>query len=267
MNKIRKYIFWTVCVIVFFSCKTETKKVEPNYIDFKLNIKLVGESNGGRLHLWMDYTIDTTFYGTGFKANQTKFENGIYQFAGRIASPCLVNLHYIDSLKKYSSVLIFIEPREMNAVLRICGDSLVLISQTTRLNEEYNDIYLKQLSPITIERENLIKMKNDTIEKYLGEFPESFRRYMTIKFKNIKIQEDRTLMNFIRLRPNSEVGLWLIAKDFSLFAYKKTHEDSFRLLSDSIKNTYVGKLLKEKMNYAKTNPGVFSPYYKPPALR
>ena len=55
------------------------------------------------------------------------------------------------------------------------------------------------------------------------------------------------MIKYIKDNPDSYVGMWLLARNFTIYGYKDIYRSAFENLSDKLKETYSGIQIKSKM--------------------
>lgn len=86
----------------------------------------------------------------------------------------------------------------------------------------------------------------------MKELKKKFLAYrLKLKTFNNKIDRDSILLEYTKLNPDSFISLWKLIDAFSYNGYQPLYDSIFSQLSPTIKDTYTGKILGNKLNSAK----------------
>jgi thiol-disulfide isomerase/thioredoxin len=138
------------------------------------------------------------------------------------------------------SGLFFIDKAEQTVYI----DELGLYNSPTitnsKTNDEYINNYLPLISNLLAEDEYLKKSWNDSLSEV--------EKSETIEGrKRIREEKNVVLLKYLENNPNSYVGMWLFAENFSIYGYNTIYEDMYNSMSDELKNTYSGQGLNQKL--------------------
>lgn len=110
----------------------------------------------------------------------------------------------------------------------------------SKTNNEYVNNYLPLITNLLSEDENIKKSWNDSLSEVdKSEIIEGRKR--------IREEKNVVLLKYLKKNPNSFVGMWLFAENFSIYGYNTIYEDMYNAMSNELKNTYSGQGLNQKL--------------------
>ncbi|MBQ0769452.1 MAG: AhpC/TSA family protein [Bizionia sp.] len=110
----------------------------------------------------------------------------------------------------------------------------------SKTNNEYVNNYLPLITNLLSEDENIKKSWNDSLSEVdKSEIIEGRKR--------IREEKNVVLLKYLGKNPNSFVGMWLFAENFSIYGYNTIYEDMYNAMSNELKNTYSGQGLNQKL--------------------
>jgi len=112
------------------------------------------------------------------------------------------------------------------------------------LNSITNDEYLNKYLPL---EEKLNNEDNEIKARWNDSLSDSLKSDIRLGRKNIREEKDKILIKYIKDNPDSYVGMWLLARNFTIYGYKDIYRSAFENLSDKLKETYSGIQIKSKM--------------------
>lgn len=245
MIKYVRIVFLSVLIINSYSGKSQQYNR-----DYELKGNLNNAMDGGKVYLSTGF-IDTIYYEPIFKQLNSLNNKGEFCFKGNISYPHGVRLAYGDSLKNYYSGIIFIEPGKMNLKIDVDSNKVTPLIINSKSNEEYINNYLIDLLPVTSKEKSLDGQRKMLLEKYNNKIPVSISNEIETSFSSLRLTKDTILLKYITRHPDSYVGLWILIQNFSIFGYKQIYYDAYQRFSDSLKATYSGKILSDKLNNTK----------------
>jgi thiol-disulfide isomerase/thioredoxin len=204
----------------------------------------------GKVYLSSGF-IDSSYNAPIFKQMTTMIKDGHFSFSGNLPYPHGIRLAYGDSLRNYYSGLFFIEPGLLKARFNVDSSRVSPSVINSKTNEEYLHSYSKALSPITSQEQSLIKQRLALLKKFNDTIPDSINNRLQDSFSYLRNQKDTLLFHYITNHPHSYAGLWILIENFCIYGYKSIYYDSYQQLSDSLRRTYSGRILGEKLNAAK----------------
>lgn len=138
------------------------------------------------------------------------------------------------------SGLIFIDKTEQAVHIEELDLNISPKITNSKTHSEYINNYLPLITNLLYEDENIKKSWND----FLSEVDKS----EIIKGrKRIKEEKNVVLLKYLENNPNSFVGMWLFAENFSIYGYNTIYEDMYNAMSNELKNTYTGQGLNQKL--------------------
>jgi len=213
-----------ILLISVLSCKQEN-----NYF----NVKIKTETKSDSLSMYPSFVSEKfldSSYSMLFKA---KIENGTVEFSGN--KPSHPIMFDIFDMNYGLSEKFFID-----------GGSTELFVNFAKNNKEIV-IPDKLKSQSQKEYESLKEYGLDSLNKLWWNVKTVEER------RNIGIEKDSLIINFLRENPNSYVPLWLLVDNFSKKSeYNKLYDESLNLFSNEIKQTHLFKQLKSSLTDSKS---------------
>jgi peroxiredoxin len=213
-----------ILLISVLSCKQEN-----NYF----NVKIKTETKSDSLSMYPSFVSEKfldSSYSMLFKA---KIENGTVEFRGNKPShPIMFDI--LDMNYGFSEKF-FIDG----------GSTELFVSFAN--NDKEIVIPDKLKSKSQKEYESLKEYGLDSLNKLWWSVKTVEER------RNIGIEKDSLIINFLRENPNSYVPLWLLVDNFSKkFKYNKLYDESINLFSNEIKQTLLFKQFKSSLTESKS---------------
>ena len=213
-----------ILLISVLSCKQENNH---------FNVKIKTETKSDSLSMYPSFVSEKfldSSYSMLFKA---KIENGTVEFSGN--KPSHPIMFDIFDMNYGLSEKFFID-----------GGSTELFVNFAKNNKEIV-IPDKLKSQSQKEYESLKEYGLDSLNKLWWNVKTVEER------RNIGIEKDSLIINFLRENPNSYVPLWLLVDNFSKKSeYNKLYDESLNLFSNEIKQTHLFKQLKSSLTDSKS---------------
>lgn len=240
-----------IIFFLIFICSSFPGNSKQHNKIYELCGNINNAKEGGRVYLTSGF-IDSIYYEPTFKQLDTLISKGKFCFNGNISYPNGVILAYGDSVRNYYSDIIFIEPNKMGIEINLDLTNIDFFKDrpfifNSKSNDEYKNNYLKALSPVAINEKSLVEQQKVLLEKYNGILPDSIKSKFENSFISLRNKKDTILLNYITVHPDSYVGLWVLIQNFCIFGYKQIYFDTFKKFSNSLKATYAGKILANKL--------------------
>lgn len=226
--KIKKYKLLSLVFILFlFSCK-DNNEFTLNGIIKANNIESIAIASG---------FISSEFYQYEFAKDESEIINENFIIEGKLKYP---HPFYLITNTGSISGLFFLEDKVQSVKL----DSLDLSVTPKILNSITNDEYLNKYLPL---EEKLNNEDNEIKARWNDSLSDSLKSVIRLGRKNIREEKDKILIKYIKDNPDSYVGMWLLARNFTIYGYKDIYRSAFENLSDKLKETYSGIQIKSKM--------------------
>lgn len=173
---------------------------------------------------------DDIYYAPNSSYKEAKIEEGKFTFSDSIRYPSAFRFRLdINNEPRYMSGIFIVDPGEQTIHCNI--DSIWEIpSLTNKSMKELNELLLGSINE-----------------------------------KNTKIEKNKTtLLEYTKKHPNSYIALWKLIDKLSS-GYEHILDSTYNQLSDTIKNTYIGKILAEKLSISRVT-GIGNIFPKLPLL-
>jgi len=241
MNNLIKIFF--ISTFIFFNFPGNSQQ----YNNYELRGSLNNANKNGTIYLTSGF-IDPSYYAPVFKQLNSVNINGEFCFKGNIPYPHGVRFAYGDSLKNYYSGIVFIEPGKMDVVIDLDSNKVSPEILNSKTNKEYKSFYLQALSAATCKEKSLLVQREKYLVKYNNKIPDSLLSVFENSYVDIQNMKDSILLTYVHDHPNSYEGLWVLIENYCVFGYKQIYYDSFQGLSETLKTTYSGQKLGDKLD-------------------
>jgi peroxiredoxin len=182
------------------------------------------------------------FHGT----LEARVLNGMFTLTDSIAYPTsyIIGLKY-DSNWKYLSSPFYVDPgvqtlscntNNLREVPAITNRSML------ELQNDYNTSFASLHSQYI--RYDAIRDSLNEVYKY--KIPDSLGSLLSSIDKDLDRKFDSTLLSYVKRNPGSYVAFWKLVNEFT-HGYKPFYDSLYEAFSDSIRQTYTGKVLKHKL--------------------
>ncbi|WP_026452137.1 TlpA family protein disulfide reductase [Aequorivita capsosiphonis] len=229
----------TIFNLIFFLSICTYTLAQDNK-DFTLNgttenpeTKLLGISSG---------FISSTFSKYQITSGETKVVDGKFIIKGEIEYPHA--FRFMTGTGDISGIF-FLDATEQSVHFNELNidDSPVIVDSKT--DNEYQKKYLPLIKDLVAEDINLKNGWNDSLSQVkMSEIIQGR--------KKIREEKNIVLLKYLKKNPNSYVGMWLFAENFSIYGYNPIHEDMYNAMSDKLKNTPSGQSLYKKLEEIRT---------------
>ena len=224
-------LFLPIVWLSFSACKREDHfELKGIMKSSDTDVSYIGMSSG---------FIVGDFSNFDLEKDENSINDGVFEIEGRINYPHA--FRFITNTGEISG-LFFLDPKkEQSVVIDTLGIHRNIIIGNSKTNEEYLKTYLPLLENLNIEHMRLKDSWADSI-------PEKEKEHIQRSTQEILKRKDEVLLNYIKSNPDSYVGMWVLAENFSIYGYKRIYEVAYKSLSESIKSTHSGRHLKEKLS-------------------
>ena len=200
-------------------------------------VKLLFEQNDTAIHVQQDSCC---------------LQNGRFSFSGTVPYPQRVWIEFIDDSTDRISKGFFLDTgtQVFSARVSTLGDVAPYVTGTA-IASEFNERF-QPFRKSVIERYARWQEGNcQAYEKYNGEPPRSLSDSLESVRASIYHDYDSLLLGYIRMHPDSYVGLWFLYDYARPSGYNKWYDSSYSLLSNSLKNTYAGREVNALLNLSR----------------
>ncbi|MCO4292692.1 TlpA family protein disulfide reductase [Solitalea sp. MAHUQ-68] len=231
--------FFYLISILLFSSIILSAQQKP------LPFKVIGDINADSGIIELQMLADSCFYPQKINL-RTNVVNKKFYFEGTIAYPQPVRLIYNSG--EYVGDFCIIEPGSQSIK---CDFTLhrEIPPMNNRSMKEYFGAYTDAFKLITTKRNRLDEKWDSLSTVHKGNLPDSIKLNLESKLNNYYKENDTTLLRYVKAHPDSYVSLWKLAHLLS-FGYEDIFDSIYDQFSDSIKNTYTGKVLAQKIKKA-----------------
>lgn len=214
--------------------------IAQNKSEFTLNgttenpeTKLLGISSG---------FISSTFSNYQDTSGESKVVGGKFRIKGKIEYPhafrFMTGTGDISGIFFLDTMIQSVHFNELNI-----DDSPVIANSKT--DKEYQKKYLPLIKDLIAED---LYLKNG----WKDSLSQAKKSEIIQGRKRIREEKNVVLLQYLKDNPNSYVGMWLFAENFSIYGYNPIHEDMYNAMSDKLKNTHTGQGLYEKLEEIRT---------------
>lgn len=226
-----KRFFLVLLISIYFSsCKQDDSfQLSGSIENIDSGISYLGISSGFIRKDFSDFRIEE---------DENQVKNGKFQIQGALDYPHAFRLMSNDG---QISGLFFLDNNDQQSVIiDTLGINKILSITNSPTNNEYIDEYQPLIRDLNKQQKFFQNLWNDSIsERQKDKIHQSIR--------DILSRKDEVLLNYIKGNPHSYVGMWILAENFSLYGYKPIYREAYSNLSDRLKNTRSGIILKEKL--------------------
>ena len=202
-------------------------------------------NDSGRMILMPVNTEDYyPFHGT----LETTVRNGRFSFTDSILYPTAYRIGFKpDSLWKFVSDPFFVDSGVQVLSYNTDNSWEVPTIKNRSMLEWHND-FNTHFASYNSEFDQYHNVIRDSLYRvYKGKFPDSSRRFMSSKEKDLGRTYRSTLLSYVKGNPGSYVALWKIVSQFSA-GYEPSYDTLYNALSIALRETYTGKVLKHKLD-------------------
>ncbi len=207
----------------------------------------VQPSDSGRMLLIPVNTEDYyPFHGT----LETTVHNGKFSFTDSILYPTayFIGLKH-DSSWTYLSSPFFVGPGMQT--ISCNTDSLREIPAIENQSMfELTDDYDKHFASIRSKYDRYYAIRDSLNRMYRRKIPDSLWSLLSSKENDLTQTFHSTFLSYIKKHPGSYVSLWKLVNQFTA-GYEPFYDTLYNALSDTIRQTYTGKVLQHKLDMGK----------------
>jgi len=127
-------------------------------------------------------------------------------------------------------------------------ESPLLVNFSRQESKDYNE---QILAPVNYAIDQTSENQDRLRTKYGDSIPDSFRVSYENKYQTLQREKNTGLLRYTISHPGSYVALWELIKYFQS-RYEPMLDSVYLHFSDSIKSSFTGKVLAEKLNGART---------------
>ncbi len=181
---------------------------------------------------------------------ETQNINGKFYFEGTIKYPYAFRIRFDnDATPLYISDIFFIDSGKQNIVCNINSSWKTPTVSNLLMNELENDF--KYAFDVVKERSEIIDKTRDSLNiVYQNKIPIEYSQLLAKQITDELNLENRTLLGYVKKNNTSFVALWSLINKIS-YGYEVIYDSIYMQFSDSLKNTYTGKVLRSKISLAK----------------
>jgi cytochrome oxidase Cu insertion factor (SCO1/SenC/PrrC family) len=185
---------------------------------------------------------DSSFYPKGINSLSAQVKNGRFSFQGYLPYPQGFELVYSSS---YLSSLFVIEKGIQSMSINIDSNRTTPVVRN-QVMKEYTEY--KNMWKTLIAKETLLYHTWDSLDKvYQRKLPKNIELELRAKQKAYYAESDQNLLKYVTAYPNSYLAFWKFIRLSSFSGHEKIFDSIFNQLSDSLKNTYAGRVLSKNL--------------------
>lgn len=181
--------------------------------------------------------ISSDFSNFQVKSGENKVIDGKFRIEGEIEYPH--GFRFVTNTGDISGIF-FLDATEQSVHFKELIIDVSPIISNSKTDNEYQTEYLPLVKDLIIEDINL---KNE----WKDSFSEAEKTESIKGRERIREEKNRVLLRYLKDNPNSYVGMWLFAENFSIYGYNLIHEDMYNAMSNELKGTTTGKGIKQRL--------------------
>jgi len=235
----------TIVLIAFILLSASVVSIaqQAKLFPFKIN----GHINADTGKIKLEIVSDTGFYPKGLRQMETRVINGSFSFEGLLPYPVGVQLNYGPF--RYNSAVFVIERGEQSINCNIDSSNKVPVVDNRVMSENAN--YKAAFGNYNRKHVLLTQRWNKLITDYNRNIPANIKLELEKELKQEYAMHDSVLLNYVSAHPNSWLAFWNFV-NLSNFGYENIFDTIFANFSDSIKNTYSGIALANRLKITGT---------------
>ncbi len=223
--------------ILLFQCHIFL--AQEKQLPFTLEGNINADTGVVALHLF----YDQDYYPAGVEKLVAEVKNNHFSFNGYIPYPQGFTLSYGEH---YISRLFVIEPGHQSVTVDINVSREVPVIDNQSMSE-YTGEYAAAFERVNSKRK-LYNAKRDSLKQfYQNKIPDSIQLVLEQEIKDIYVESDSNLLHYVSVHPNSYIAFWKFIELFSFDGHNQIFDAILARFSDSLKNTFAGKVLTEKL--------------------
>lgn len=211
--------------------------------EIQLPFSITGTINADSGIVTIDLFDDHDYYPKGVEKMVAEVKDGKFSLSGSIPYPQGFTISYGQ---QYSSRLFVVEPGDQSMNVNIDANREIP-SMDNRAMREYKDEYVKAYEGIKRKREDYEAKRDSLRQFYDVTIPESIQLELETEIKTIYAAGDSVMLKYVATHPTSYIALWKFIELFSFDGYSNLFASIHKQFSDSLKNTYAGKVLTERL--------------------
>lgn len=227
----KRFLLFLLISISVLSCKQDNNfKLSGSIENTDSDVSYLGISSG---------FIGKDFSDFKIAEDENQVKNGKFEIQGTFNYPHAFRL--MTNNGEISGLFFLDNNDEQTVVIDSLGINKMLSIANSRTNKEYVDAYQPLISDLNKQQKIFQNLWNDSIS-------DNQKEKIHQSIREILNRKDEVLLNYIKQDPNSYVGMWILAENFSLYGYKPIYREAYGNLSSQLKNTRSGTILKEKLS-------------------
>lgn len=189
---------------------------------------------------------DTSFYPQSIHNLRAQVKNRTFSFHGYLPYPQGFELLYNSN---YSSAVFVIEKGKQSISINIDSNGKTP-DVRNEVMREYAYDYKNAMKDVD-DKMTLLYHKWDSLnEVYQRKIPKNIELDLRAKQKEYYVESDQNLLQYVTSHPNSYLAFWKFIRLSSFSGYESIFDSIFNQFSDSLKNTYAGRVLSKNLNIA-----------------
>ncbi len=233
---------FSLLITIFLFINSYTYSQDANSLYFEVDGTINADT--GFIKLEMHYL--TEYYPEGIENYSVPINKNKFHISGEIPYPLGYQLSYGNMY--YSSIFV-IEPGDQKVICDINASNRVpMVSNSSMIehDNEYQKAYKKVKSKRVIWR-----LKEDSLSRvYQNKIPNEIKIELQSELVRYYEESDSVLLSYVTSHPDSYIAFWKFIRLFGGFGFEPIFDDIFEQFSDSLKNTYTGKILKQNLDVA-----------------
>ena len=142
--------------------------------------------------------------------------------------------------------LFFVDNSNQSVHINEFGLNITPLIEGSKTNDEYVNNYIPLIQNLLVEDERLKNSWNDSIS-------ETTKTEIRDGRKSIRTEKNIILLQYLKKHPNSYVGMWLFAENFSIYGYETIYEEMYSAMSNELKSTYCGQGINQKLKVTRVS--------------
>ncbi len=214
--------------------------------DNNLYFEVDGTINADTGYVKLELHDLTEYYPKGMENYTVPINNSKFHISGKIPYPLGYQLSYGD--RYYSSIFV-IEPGYQKVVCDINASNKVpAVSNPSMI--EHDGAYQEAYSVVK-EKRVLWRSKWDSLSiVHQNKIPNKIKIELQKELNGYYAESDSVLLSYVHGHPDSYIAFWKFIYLFNGFGYEPIFDTVFEQFSDSLQNTYTGKILKQNLDIA-----------------
>lgn len=209
--------------------------------------------NDGKIYL-ISSGFDKKYYGKNHTIDSAKIFDGKFKIQRIIYdnNPYAYRLLVQSDSLNGTTGLVFIEPKSQIVIIDSVNEHVSPIIQNSNIQKEIRfefDEYFKDIAAMGNDLNNYIMQ---VYKAYGKDIPKDELLNFSLMKNKILTRGDSLFFLYSLKHNNSYVTLWKLIERFNNLGYNKEYFEIYNSLSNTIKNSRIGKLLLVDLNLAKT---------------